>query len=520
MNSKEILLKVKDLQTSISFYNEVLCPLGYGIISRTRHELANETTLDTTFGPFNTNRVDLRLAQIEHLDPSNVGSLSRDRPRVEFTAPSTLAVRQFYTAATRWRVRPVNPPTPSTDSLFAVVEDPDGNKIEARYNGCSSPRPSGTVARQPVPREAPSEGTADTSIDKWRVGVADYCTPINGPPPAQPARRALSSTSTAETIKPARTIMKARDSQDASQLRDHYSAPQADGINARHVVAGAAAAAAGGALAYGVYRELSDSKEQERDFNRAVDRRKELEAEARSHARRADKPRRLADRDSGYYSTSSNTAHQEGGPSTNRRESTQHARVDNRSGRKSASPPKATKMIAPAAAPSYGSRRPSQPSTMDKRGHISVSQAPSKPSMLVSPSAYPRRHESRSTSRRPATPQLPTSRSDKSHTTVRRLTYPKSKEPAKLQTRTASKATTRAPMRPDSKGPSKPPSYRTAASNRTAHNAPLPASNIRTTSTHRTAGRKPSYATSSRSRARSALDDLATVAPSDSVSCR
>lgn len=306
MSSSELTIRVQSLAAADKFYDKILRPIGYQFQSRVRHDLSDgRHTIESTYGPVNTDRVDLRLSQSsQRTIPSK-----EERAQIEFHAPSVFAVRQFFEAAVQAGAKIAAHPRAEGGRFTAGIRDLDGNIVQAAYD---NPMAAGSKDdRLAVSRRPASEGDSDnnSTIVNWVRGVADDTTPQHPPEPGPrmvvpkssapiQASRSRNSTSVPRTRRPASPL----------PARSHQRATDHIDLSVKNIIAGAVAISAGAALAFGAYKEFADSKERENDHHRAFRRREELEAEVRAHARVSDGvAKRSADRHSGYYSVTSVT---------------------------------------------------------------------------------------------------------------------------------------------------------------------------------------------------------------------
>lgn len=520
MSSSELTIRVSDLPKSERFYERILRPIGYQSQSRVSHDLSDgRHTIEATFGPVNTYRVDLRLSQTsQHTLPSKA-----ERAQIDFYANSVSAVRQFFDTAVRSGASIVAHPSADGGQFMAGIRDPDGHIVYAVYSNpmTAAPREDRlTVAGKPA-----SENSSDnnSTILSWAKGVADETMPQQVPGPRTATTKSVASPH-ATRLQRSPSAARTRRPASPSPAHSQRMATRHDDVNVKNIIAGAVAASAGAALAFGAYKEYTDSRQRESDHRRLLRRREELEAEAQAHARRSNAvAKRPADRDSGYYSINSvtkiygnqrsqrpqsNTLKDQGRSQRSYERSRTGAYPDPRSQSVETSASESTakprKAIEARPSSSRRSRRGSETNFVDnRRNYITVYQPPSKPSRPTPPmmvSSYERESESRS----------------HRHSTSR-VAYPASKETTKrLEYHTESKPSSRT-ARP-SKAASRAATGQSISTTRTARYASLPPSTIKTNTTVREARKKPLPSTPSRSKAGSLFEDLPSLAPGDSIS--
>lgn len=526
---EEITFKVSSLAEATSLYESALRPLNYGCISSVEHSNTHGRKLSSTvaFGPTGSKRVDLVLSQSSH---SRRPPPEEGPPRLCFHADDRHAVRDFYKAACNAGASPVVPPMVEGLRFHAIVSDCDGNQIEA---ACSE-------REHDVEPIAQLKETASTNDDNSKIEQWIDDMPRNMVNPVAPeytsAPRYVAEP--ASFIPPSHYSPPSQYQQYANtRRRSPYTTGQGSHsdhgyeFNVKNIIAGAATAGVVGALAYGAYKEVTDSKEREDDYNRMLHRRSQIEEEARAHARYADDIRRTRSRDSGYYSINEvTTTHVRKhkplsptkevvtprAPSHSRRDpirSETYPQPSRRSEISSgASTVKPLRRSDPRPAPTRSSRRESEPAASDRSNYYHM-QPPSKPSRPLPPPAPSAYREPQPPPRRSSSSHAPSA--DTSKSSVKKLQYYRAE--TRGPSNASSKHTDRPPSKQDSRAPSRSSTSRPPSSNYTARYAPLPASNIgsrRTSSTVRTARAN----TLPRNRADRALHDLASVTCDDSAS--
>lgn len=522
-----ITLPVSNLAAAQDLYTDILKTINYRPLNYVRKDRSDGSSLDAVqYGPSVTERVDLIISQSSRR--TNSAKKGR-RPHIRFHAPSMLAVRDFYDIATlNGAVAKIAPMRQGND-FVAGVRDEDENQIEV---ACDLSTIGIDASEDGAMRLLP--GPQSDKIDSWRESVADEATPggIIVPPTevaSQFQPQARSSADHPQPRPPSHAAFSVRRSESPERMvrlgSSHKSEHESQGTSAKNVLAGTLLAGGAALLAGVVVNEVKDSKEREADFNRTMHKRDALEREAQAafHHRsseRAAKAQKEADRDSGYYSITppTNTGRNYQEPikghasGSSRRAATRGATYPAPPQSKARRPSSSTsdkhshKKGEGLGSHSHTARRSTAPSTIDKRSHITVSEAPSKPSLprmpTVPPSAYPdaARRGPETQARRPLTRHTSSHKSDShSVSTTRPASSYKSSTPAPPRS-SASK-------------------HSEASTKRAAHKPP---SRAGTTSTYRAARDKPLPSTPAGGRrvANSRADawENSTVLPSDSAS--
>lgn len=130
MPVSHIGLTVSHLPTSTSFFLAALQPLGYRYIGQSGDQ------------------VGLGIQDADFFLCQETPGVKSGAAHIAFTAPSTTAVREFYTAALRAGARPNGAPATrcmEDDYFNAAVLDFDGNSIEVVHRNGPDTNPDGTV---------------------------------------------------------------------------------------------------------------------------------------------------------------------------------------------------------------------------------------------------------------------------------------------------------------------------------------------------------------------------------------
>ena len=326
-----LTLRVDDLASSTSFYLAALQPLGYTFISQVQHQTSQSTSQAVGIGPENTERIDVFLSQSGHPSPT---STDPKFAHVVFPTTSRVAVRDFYTAALNAGGRPVSRPDwqgNSQETFAAIVADSDGNQIEVFY--CDAVNETADINVDPNNGAIIPASRAEASINGWRENLPDASATTEAPRPRAPftaskrtVLRTNGSPQPTPSMAPSRsgTYHSRREapplgtSTSAKAKSGSESTPAIDVPGGKAVVGTLLGAAAGAALAYTMTRSKQDSSRREGDFHAHMAERDRIKSEAKAHAMlystSPDSPWRskarsgrqeFADRDSGYYSSSS-----------------------------------------------------------------------------------------------------------------------------------------------------------------------------------------------------------------------
>ncbi|KAL6171913.1 hypothetical protein ACJQWK_02908 [Exserohilum turcicum] len=268
----QIGLTVSHLPTSTSFFLSALQPLGYRYISESGHQIG-----------LGVHNADFYLCQ-------ETPGVKAGASHIAFTAPSTTAVRNFYTAALTAGGRPNgSPATRNAEGHFnAVVVDFDGNSIEAVYRNGPDVGEDGTIYHHS--RVITYRRTVTTSYRETSSSVHTYKTSSSS------TSTSSSSTSTSSSSTSTSTSSKTASQATASQAEPAAAAAvpkppsvirslSADNVvpvpeaatksessdGSKHLFGALLGAAAGAAVAYAFVRSERDSAKKEADFNAFLD---------------------------------------------------------------------------------------------------------------------------------------------------------------------------------------------------------------------------------------------------------
>ncbi|KNG47540.1 glyoxalase family protein [Stemphylium lycopersici] len=238
-------LTVSHLPTSTSFFLSALQPLGYRYIGETGHQIG--------LGIYNA---DFFLCQ-------ETPGVKAGAAHIAFTAPSTTAVRNFYTAALTAGGRPNGSPATrdaQTGHFNAAVLDFDGNSIEAVYKNGPDMAEDGTVykhSRVITWRRTVTTSYRESSSTHTYTSTS-RAAPSAAPPQAEaavPKPPSVARSISADNVVPAPEATKTNSEEGAG----------------KQLFGALLGAAAGAAVAYAFVRSERDSAKKEAEFNAFLD---------------------------------------------------------------------------------------------------------------------------------------------------------------------------------------------------------------------------------------------------------
>lgn len=196
-------------------------------------------------------------------------SVKAGAAHIAFTAPSTTAVRNFYTAALTAGGRPNGAPATRSDEdghFNAAILDFDGNSIEVVYRNGPDLRDDGTVveySRVITWQRSVSESYRDDR------SVVSARTSASRQAPIEVTSKAPSVVSKAPTVAPSPGSM-ARSMSEPVVQQTAPASDAGDGV-AKKIIGTLLGAAAGAAVAYAMVRSEQDSAKKENDFSAFMD---------------------------------------------------------------------------------------------------------------------------------------------------------------------------------------------------------------------------------------------------------
>ncbi|KAH7378831.1 hypothetical protein BKA66DRAFT_466721 [Pyrenochaeta sp. MPI-SDFR-AT-0127] len=249
MPVSHIGLTVSHLPTSTSFFLSALQPLGYRYIGQSG------------------NQVGLGIREADFFLCQETPGVKAGAAHIAFTAPSTTAVRNFYTAALTAGGRPNGAPATRSDEdghFNAAILDFDGNSIEVVFRNGPDLRDDGTVieySRVITWQRSVSESYRDDR------SVVSSRTAASRQPPAELISKPASVVSKAPSVAPsiARSV-----SEPIAVQQTTTSSDVGDGV-AKKIIGTLLGAAAGAAVAYAMVRSEQDSAKKESDFSAFMD---------------------------------------------------------------------------------------------------------------------------------------------------------------------------------------------------------------------------------------------------------
>lgn len=256
MPVSHIGLTVSHLPTSTSFFLSALQPLGYRYIGESY------------------NQIGLGVREADFFLCQETPGIKAGAAHIAFTAPSTTAVRNFYTAALTAGGRPNGSPSNrSEDGHFnAAVLDFDGNSIEVVYRGGPDFRDDGTVYEHSRVIEWQRRSVSE-SYREYRSTVSTSTrTSTSRAAPSEAGSKAAT-----EVSKAAPSVAR---SVSAPAAVPQATNSDAGGSAAKQILGTLLGAAAGAAVAYAFVRSEQDSAKKESDFSAFMDAKNTVKAAA------------------------------------------------------------------------------------------------------------------------------------------------------------------------------------------------------------------------------------------------
>ncbi|KAI4668479.1 uncharacterized protein J4E88_001383 [Alternaria novae-zelandiae] len=248
MPVSHIGLTVSHLPTSTSFFLSALQPLGYRYIGQYGNQIG-----------LGINDSDFFLCQ-------ETPGVKAGAAHIAFTAPSTTAVRNFYTAALTAGGRPNGAPGArcAEDGHFnAAVIDFDGNSIEVVYRNGPDMRHDGTIITHS--RVITWQRTVSQSFrESPSIFSAHTCASRTGAIPVAP---------TAESAAPKAPspVPRSASAPTVAPVPEATTKSDAGSGAATHILGTLLGAAAGAAVTYAFMRSERDSAKKEADFSAFMD---------------------------------------------------------------------------------------------------------------------------------------------------------------------------------------------------------------------------------------------------------
>ncbi|CAO2656282.1 Nn.00g050850.m01.CDS01 [Neocucurbitaria sp. VM-36] len=248
MPVSHIGLTVSHLPTSTSFFLAALQPLGYRYIGQSG------------------NQIGLGIRDADFFLCQETPGVKAGAAHIAFTAPSTTAVRNFYTAALTAGGRPNGAPATrcEEDGHFnAAVLDFDGNSIEVVFRNEPDIRDDGTVIEH-------------SRVITWQRTVAESYRDDRS---VVSARTSASKAAATEVMSQAPTVVSkapsaaskpgsmARSVSEPTTIPQTATTSDSGDRAAKKIIGTLLGAAAGAAVAYAMVRSEQDSAKKEADFS-------------------------------------------------------------------------------------------------------------------------------------------------------------------------------------------------------------------------------------------------------------
>ncbi|USP73170.1 hypothetical protein yc1106_00444 [Curvularia clavata] len=249
-------LTVSHLPTSTSFFLSALQPLGYRYIGESGHQIG-----------LGIHNADFFLCQ-------ETPGVKAGAAHIAFTAPSTTAVRNFYTAALIAGGRPNGSPATrcaETGHFNAAVLDFDGNSIEAVYRNGPDVGEDGTVYEHS--RIITWHRTVTTTTTTTTTSSSSYraSSTLNTYTSTSASRASPAAASPAESAVPKPPSVVRSFSADDVMPAPKVTKSESNEGAGKQLFGALLGAAAGAAVAYAFARSERDSAKKEAEFNAFLD---------------------------------------------------------------------------------------------------------------------------------------------------------------------------------------------------------------------------------------------------------
>ncbi|KAF1843869.1 uncharacterized protein K460DRAFT_408189 [Cucurbitaria berberidis CBS 394.84] len=288
MPVSHIGLTVSHLPTSTSFFLAALQPLGYRYIGQSG------------------NQIGLGIRDADFFLCQETPGVKAGAAHIAFTAPSTTAVRNFYTAALNAGGRPNGAPATrcEQDGHFnAAILDFDGNSIEVVFRDGPDTRDDGTVIEHS--RVITWQRTVAGSYRDDRSVVSSR-TSASRPAGIEVTSKAPSVVSKAPSVASKPASIARSVSEPVTVTQSTKTSDAGDGA-AKTIIGTLLGAAAGAAVAYAMVRNERDSAKKEADFSAFMDAKDTVRAAVGHLAQASSQPRQPMQDPQPTYETAAST---------------------------------------------------------------------------------------------------------------------------------------------------------------------------------------------------------------------